>query len=461
MGKTRFFKMCKKITALAAAAVMAVTFVGCENKNENPPDDSQVAEYIEKKVDKISKDSTIDENVIYDKDNIKITSTSIEFKWSQMYLNLTIENNTSQDLRFITGSTLYNCNSINGYMVDDGYSICDVAAGQKNDDAIIFDLENLVLYGIDEIATIEIGFTILDDNNNSKHTGPLLIKTSAYDTNQLYNFGRDSYQKTIKNRSSQKGFGYTLDYFSDDTIYQNSDISIISEALLTKGNKKYLFLEAENNGNNVVNFRVQDFFINGLMVKGGSWSADNISPGKKYISMLSLTDIADGNLERYGIDDIGNIELDVELLDNDYNTISNAQTITITASKKYLYDSSGDEIYNKNNIRIVSKGIAESDSIYNNDMEILWLVENNSSTIINIRESGESSSINGLMVDTSFYGEYIPAGKAAIVSIHLYDMDLNDINITSADEIEEFEMAIKIKDKDYNDIDETTVKVTY
>ncbi len=455
MRKTWLFK---KIAALTAAAAMAVTFVGCENSKESPTDSSKVEEYVEKKVDEINKDSTIDENVIYDKNNIKITSTSIEFYTSSVELNLTIENNTDKNLKFLSGTMGNSCNSINGYMVADGYLNCDVAAGKKAIDSIDFSLDNLSIYGIDEIASIELSIEIEDDEYNSVYTEPLLIKTSAYDT---YDFGSDPYQETIKSRSSQNGLAYTVDYFSDETIYQHSNVNIISETVITKDNEKYLFLEAENNGNNIVNFRVQDFFINGLMVQSGNWSTDSISPNKKYVSMLNLTDIADENLERYGIDKIGNIELKVELLDTDYNTIADAQQITIPISKKYSYDSSGDEIYNKNNIRIISKGITESESKYSNDMYILWLVENNSNKDISIREAGNSSSINGFMFNISFYGENIPAGKAAIVSMHLYDMYLDDINITSADEIEDFEITLQIRDSDYNDIDKAAIKVTY
>lgn len=464
MRKTGLFKTFKIIAALIITAIMAMSFASCEETGNSSTGNSKTYEYIEEKVDKISKDTTIDENVIYDKDNIKITATSIEFQSSRIKLDLTIENNTNKNLTFLSGTMGYCCNAINEYMVADGYLNCEVSAGKKAMDSIYFNLDDLTFYGIDEIASIELGIEIKDDDYNSVYTEPLIIKTSEYGLHDLYttySSGSDSYQKTIKSRSAKKGLGYTVDYFSDETIYQNSDVSIVSAALITKDDEKHLFLEAVNNGSDIVNFRVQNFFINGLQVETGNWSTDNIAPDKIYISDLNLTSMAGECMEPFGLDEIGNVKLEIELLDTDYNTVADAQQITIPISKKYSYDSSGDEIYNKNNIRIISKGIVEDDSEYSDDMYVLWLVENNSNTDTSIRESGDSSSINGFMVDTSFYGKEIPAGEAAIVSLHLYDSNLDDINISSVDEITEFEMTLEIKDSNYNNIDEALIKVAY
>ena len=67
-------------------------------------------------------------------------------------------------------------------MVPEGYLNCDVAAGKKANDTISIGYDTLMLYGIYEIADIEIGFDISDDDYNHTYTGPRTIQTTAVDS---------------------------------------------------------------------------------------------------------------------------------------------------------------------------------------------------------------------------------------------------------------------------------------
>ena len=104
-------------------------------------------------------DATLAETVMVDEGGVKITATCLTYTGYSVDLELTIENNSGKNLSFVSGSLGYSCNSVNGYMVNDGYLNCDVANGKKVNDTISFSCDALILYGIDEIANMEIGFS--------------------------------------------------------------------------------------------------------------------------------------------------------------------------------------------------------------------------------------------------------------------------------------------------------------
>ena len=94
------------------------------------------------------KNATIPETVLFEENGVKISATALNYGNYSVDLDLLIENNSEKELSFISGSVGYSCNSVNGYMINDGYLNCDVAAGKKAYDTISFDYDALMLYGI-------------------------------------------------------------------------------------------------------------------------------------------------------------------------------------------------------------------------------------------------------------------------------------------------------------------------
>ena len=64
--------------------------------------------------------ATIEETVLVDESDVKITVTEIKYTAYSVKLDLAIENNSGQNLSFHAGTMGYNCNSVHGYMVDGG-----------------------------------------------------------------------------------------------------------------------------------------------------------------------------------------------------------------------------------------------------------------------------------------------------------------------------------------------------
>lgn len=150
-----------------------------KNNNSDADDDDESQGNYELR--EFKKGATIEETVLVDENGVKITATELTYGNYSAEVALLIENNSDKDLSFIANSIGYSCNSVNGYMVPEGYLNCDVAAGKKASDTISIGYDTLMLYGIFEIADIEIGFDISDDDYNHTYTGPITLRTSAAD----------------------------------------------------------------------------------------------------------------------------------------------------------------------------------------------------------------------------------------------------------------------------------------
>ena len=173
--------------------------------------------------------ASIAETVMVDENGVRITATGLNYTNYSVELALTIENNSGKDLSFISGSLGYSCNSINGYMVSEGYLNCDVADGKKANETISFSYSGLMLYGIDEIADIEIGFDVSDEDYNHTYSGPRQVRTSAFDG---YDYSEDRYQNTITDLATMNAYAYDITHFSQENLYNVNDITLLSSGVM-------------------------------------------------------------------------------------------------------------------------------------------------------------------------------------------------------------------------------------
>ncbi|MCM1023273.1 MAG: hypothetical protein NC395_04360 [Prevotella sp.] len=409
----------------------------------------------------LKQNATIEEILIYDENDVKITATELSYNNYEAELKLMIENNSNKSLSFIAGSLGHSGNSVNGYMYNGGYLNCDVSAGKKAMDSIGFSYNELSLYGINEIADIEIDIEIEDDDYNKIYTGPLQIKTTAYDS---YDYTIDSYKDAISSNTLQSKYDYSLNYSSEDILYDVNGIRLISEMLFkNKDGDDIILLEIENNSDEIVNIGISDIALNGLTIESGNWTSKTVNMGKRCVVDMAFSNMIEKNIwDLYGIDKIGEIEFNLVVRGDSYDKIIDSSDIKITIPKvKSSFDNSGEEIYNNNGIRIVSKKAIDDSSAYSNDIHIMLLAENSSTKDIYITDEYDSFSVNGFMMDYSFYGQTISAGKSVILEIKLWDMYLDDSNVSCAEDIENFEITLKIKDDNYNGIDTPTISVTY
>lgn len=419
-------------------------------------DDSQ----IEVDLREFQKTATIDEMILVDENDVKITAKELLYGNYAAELTLVIENNSDKDLSFIANSVGYSCNSVNGYMVPEGYLNCDVAAGKKANDTISIDYDTLMLYGIYEIADIEIGFDISDDDYNHTYTGPRTIKTTAAES---YDYNTPYYRESIASKKSQVQYDYSVPYFSSDAAYDENGLIIASQAVMENADgESILLLEVVNTTDELVGVSTTNIDINGLRVCDSTWSYDSINPGKTVIVDIDLSSVLEPEYwEIYGIAEVANVALNVSFKDGDSNEVATPTHISIDIpSAESTFSMEGTEIYNDNGIRIISKGVFADPSKYSDNLHILLVAENTSGKTLTLHDVYDSLSINDYMATYSFYTTTMEDASCAIIDILLWGYGLEDINISEPAEVKSVAFSLSIKDQDYKEIDKATIAFT-
>lgn len=240
---------------------------------------------------------TIKEQVLYDKDNFKITATSIDMdEFLGPEINVLIENNTDKNLTVQTRDV-----SINGLMIEPTFS-SDVAAGKRANDSISFFSEDLQNNRIDKIAEIELRFNIFtsEDFDTIAETDPIMITTSAKDT-------------------------YVQSYDdSGDVLYDKNGVRIIDKGLATDelfGPEIRVYIE--NNTAQAITVQAQNVSINGFMTDP-IFSSD-IAPAKKINDGITFIDLEENGIEKIEEAELSFIIFDMDSLD----TIDESDTIKL------------------------------------------------------------------------------------------------------------------------------------
>lgn len=470
----------KKVLAMFLAFILACSFVACNNAGtsneaggQTIPDNSEIPQP-DSGADnpwndnasqggnqggsldpvEFQQTATIEEIVLYNENNIVITATELEYTNYSADLQLSIENNNTMEL---TIATEYR--TINGIMIEDGYLSCSVGAGKKAKDDISFNYDDLLLYGIEAIADLEIVFDIYDKEYNHVYTEPCQIETSIAST---YSYSATAYQDGITNQAMQSEYAYSVEHFSAEKLYDKSGVSVVSQCItISNSGTKTLLLEVKNASEKVVHFRVMDIAVNGLQIYGGyCWTDVVILPGKTGIVDIRLSDIMDdGWWSLFGIKEFAQIGIGIELCDKEGESIEALSNMEITIPGKIAsFDQGGQKIYDSDALSLAFKTIVKSESDYDNDIYILLLANNKTGKQVKLSYDYDTFSVNGFMADCSFSGLTLDVGEFAVVEIHLYEYMMEENDIATVEDIDEFEMTFELKDLRHNEIENPYIK---
>lgn len=275
----------KKITYLLLLLGLVICLSGCGSNNGTTSTNNPSTGFLEP----FNHEATIEKTVMIDEQGIIIMATGLEYNSYNVELLLTVENNTDQDIEVLSGNMGFPWNSVNGIMVSSGYLWTEVPAKETVEDSIAFSYNELEMTGINEIADIEIGLTISDEDYNDIIQDICRIETSLYDS---HDYAANLYQKTINNAIIANKYEYTINDFRTDQIFNVSDVSIDSEAVITnKHGDTALFLEFNNNSKNDLYVHILDLTINDTYNYSYQWDSMNISSGKKAIMNISLSNL--------------------------------------------------------------------------------------------------------------------------------------------------------------------------
>lgn len=453
----------KKALAILLCTFILGTFAGCaggENGGESIEDEledilngtitdefdepNEIREENQEVLGEFKKGAGIEETVLYNEGDILIKALGLTYDEYSAELNLEIENNTDKDLQFLSGTLGYSCNAINNFMLESGYLNCDVSAGKKAVDRVVFDYSDLMIYGIDEIAKIEMAFDISDDDFNRIYTGACPIETSA---SSGYDYSADHYQATITSKAAMNTYSYSMLDFKTDIPYDENGVKLLSSGILkNKDGDISLFLEFENNGSDTVKIGSSGIKINGIIACTLNWSSVLVAPGHRGIESIELTSVLDRPFWNiYGINDLGSVEVALtQYPEEGMNELGTKEIVHDISDVTATYNSDGTELYNNNGVRIVLKDIVAGQDEYDSDYHMLLLAENNGGEAYTIDDEYDSLSVNGYMADYTLYSLDLGSGESGIIDVDLWASSLEDLGITSVEDIHDIEMTINL-----------------
>lgn len=255
---------------------------------------------------------------------------------------------------------------------------------------------------------------------------------------------------TSTNESTSDGGGETEDNAQpsetggSSTEYTERDASIEETVLLDEAGVKItaksisidgLFgpeikLLIENDSGTNLTFQCRYSCVNGYMIE--NMMSVDVADGKKANDSITLSS---SGLGACGISNIADIELAFHIFtSSDWETYLDTDLIKLTTSiadgYEYKFDDSGDVAYNKDNVKIVVKGLSE-DSIFG--PSVVVFIENNTDKDLTVQV--RDVSINDFMVDAMFSCDVL-VGKRAVDTITFLSSELEENEITTIETIE-------------------------
>lgn len=254
----------------------------------------------ETSTENVTTEIAIEEQVLYDENDIKITATGLEDSWLGTELQVLIENNSSQSITIQARNA-----NVNGYMVPTVMS-ADVAAGKKANDSLTFETSGLKECGIDNIATMEFLFHIFDSESWDEivDTDVITVETCI----------AESYTQTYDD--------------SGEVLVDTDGIKIVGKGLSDEDSfwGPGVILYIENNSDQNVTIQVRDVSVNGFMVD--SSMSEDVVAGKKAMSAVQFFST---DLEENSIDDITDVELYFHIFNlESWDTIFDSDVISIS-----------------------------------------------------------------------------------------------------------------------------------
>lgn len=200
-----------------------------------------------------------------------------------------------------------------------------------------------------------------------------------------------------------------------------------------------LNVSIRNRSESDVTIQTRDASINGYMMDT-SFSVTVAAGQEARESILFLA----SRMERSGIETIADMEFSFHILDQNRVTFldSDAATVRTSAADTYQYrfDDSGEELYNENGVRIISKGLSENESVFGPGLVLF--IENTTDRAVTI-QAGDVS-VNGSAVDAIF-SEDVLAGKRSVAAVTLLSTSLQDNGIG---EIRNVKFYLHVVDRD-------------
>ena len=223
--------------------------------------------------------------------------------------------------------------------------------------------------------------------------------------------------------------------FPRQVLLNKRGLVITATGLVENGTQgSALNVSIENRSETDVTVLVRDACINGWMMDT-SFSAA-VAAGQRTEGSILFP--ASG-MERSGIEIIAELEFSFHILDPNRITFLDSGTVTIRTpaadTYQYRFDGSGQELYNANGVRIVSRGVAEKESVFG--PELVLFIENTTDRTITVQ--ARKVLVNWSPVNVVF-SEDILAGKRSAAAVMLTGVSL--------EKLREINFSLRVTDRD-------------
>ncbi len=454
------------MTAMAACGNVSNSGNSKDTKDSNVSEvqvstDSGSSQKTEK-TETVSKESlmidfgaTIEETVLLDEKGVKITAKDLTYSSYSAELHLMIENNTDKELSFIASS---GWNSVNGYMIADGYINEKIAAGMNSNETISFSLDQLSFYGFRDIADISLRFEIKDGYDEYLVTSSLAIKTNIADS---YDYSRDYFVEAMSGKVMPQVYGYTINYSASDKLFDELGVTILNEYVVTnKEGNQALLMEVENHSDHDFYVVESDVQINGLAVSSGSWDSEYIVAGKRAVMTFTFDKALGKNyLKILGMNQYGSCGMNFVVKDEKGKELAGKQIEINFGEGADLGNYNGEVLYDNNGYTFKAIGLIEDSSDYSDDMHALFLMKNNSDKPVYVSNGFNNVYVNKTKISDSSYGRTVQPGGYGLLDIELNGSDLKKNGLDKTN-ITEVTTKFKIGDGNYTYYDEPDITMS-
>ncbi len=203
-----------------------------------------------------------------------------------------------------------------------------------------------------------------------------------------------------------------------------------------------IMVRVVNDSDMTVDVTAEDVTVNGYMLDPGLLYIV-ASPGNMVDDAITLYNF---NLDARGIDTVATVSLSISVKDDEtYEEIGTGERITIETSAAEGFtqsvDDSGDVIYNKDGIRVISQGLMKDDLW---DGDLVLYAENDTDKYIGV--TCTDISVNGQPEEYATFWVDLKPDTRAVGGMYLMDMD--DLELENIDDVTEISFCLQIIDQD-------------
>lgn len=240
---------------------------------------------------------TIEETVVYDANDIKVTVTGLKKEYMSQSVKVLVENNSEYNIALSGDLFVVNGISMSGWLY------AEVAPGKKVNDTITFYSTDMDYANIEDIATIDcVDARIVDtDSYDTLYEIPFSIQTSI----------ADGYQQEIDE--------------SGNVLFQESDVTIIAKKVFDDDMGTRIILLVKNDTGKDIVIEADDVSVNDFTVD--TWMYDTVMAGTVRFCAL---EVWSASLEENGIEDVEDVSFYIEVRYTDsWETLCESGELTV------------------------------------------------------------------------------------------------------------------------------------